>query len=168
MVHLDRLDADLIGLLERNGRMGVAELASSLGVARNTIQSRLRRLEESGLLRGFRPDIDLDAAGVAVQAFIALEVEQGRLLKIAELLTAMPEILEIHVTTGREDLLARVATESQAGLQQLIEHIVSIPGVVHSATTLTLTTPLRYRIEPLLDKLTRSRGWGRSTPAPKD
>jgi DNA-binding Lrp family transcriptional regulator len=168
VISLDKLDSDLIDLLGRNARMGVAELASTLGVARNTVQSRLRRLEESGLLRGFRPDVDLGAAGIAVQAFIALEVEQGRLLKIAELLTAMPEVLEIHVTTGREDLLARVATESQAGLQQLIEHIVGTPGVVHSSTTLTLTTPLNYRIQPLLEKLTQTRGWGRSTPAPRD
>jgi DNA-binding Lrp family transcriptional regulator len=168
MLSLDRLDTQLIDLLGRNARMGVAELASTLGVARNTIQSRLRRLEEGGLLRGFRPDIDLAAAGITVQAFVALEVEQGRLQKIADLLASMPEVLEIHITTGREDLLVRVATETQPALQELIEQMVGIPGVVHSSTTLALTTPLNYRVQPLLHKLTRSRGWGRSTPAPQE
>lgn len=168
MLNLDRLDAELIELLGRNARMGIAELASALGVARNTIQSRLRRLEETGLLRGFRPDLDLAAAGVTVQAFIALELEQGRLQKVVESLTAIAEVLEMHATTGREDLLVRVATETQAGLQELIETIVGIPGVSHSNTTLALTTPLPYRVQPLLDKLTRARGWGRSTPAPRD
>jgi DNA-binding Lrp family transcriptional regulator len=168
MVSLDRLDTDLIDLLGRNARMGIADLASTLGVARNTIQSRLRRLEEAGLLRGFRPDVDLAAAGITVQAFIALETEQGRLQKIVDVLTAIPEVLEMHATTGREDLLVRVATETQAGLQQLIEEMVGIDGVVHSSTTLALTTPLPYRVQPLLDKLTRTRGWGRSTPAPRE
>lgn len=168
MLNLDRLDAELIELLGRNARMGIAELASALGVARNTIQSRLRRLEETGLLRGFRPDLDLAAAGVTVQAFIALELEQGRLQKVVESLTAIAEVLEMHATTGREDILVRVATETQADLQELIEKIVGIPGVSHSNTTLALTTPLPYRLQPLLDKLTRARGWGRSTPAPRD
>ncbi|MDT5336483.1 MAG: hypothetical protein QOD90_1988, partial [Mycobacterium sp.] len=58
--------------------------------------------------------------------------------------------------------------ENQAGLQQLIEKIVGIPGVVHSTTTLALTTPLAYRALPLLEEITRNAGWGRSTPAPRN
>ena len=168
MFSLDRLDTDLIDLLGRNARMGVAELATTLGVARNTIQSRLKRLEDAGLLRGFRPDIDLAAAGLTAEAFVALEVQQGRLKQIVEALTEIPEVLEVHATTGREDLLVRVATETHADLQQLVEQMIGIPGVMHSSTTLALTTPLPYRVQPLLDKLTHTRGWGRSTPAPRE
>ena len=167
MFSLDRLDTDLIDLLGRNDRMGVAELATTLGVARNTIQSRLRRLEDTGLLRGFRPDIDLAAAGLTAEAFVALEVQQGRLKQIVEALTGIPEVLEVHATTGREDLLVRVATSTQADLQRLVEQIVSLKGVMHSSTTLALTTPLPYRSEPLLDALTERAGWGRATPAPE-
>jgi DNA-binding Lrp family transcriptional regulator len=94
-------------------------------------------------------------------------VQQGRLGPIVEALKGIPQVLEIHATTGREDLLVRVATETQAGLQQLIEQIVGVPGVVHSTTTLALTTPLHYRAVPLLKEITRNAGWGRSTPNPR-
>lgn len=167
MLSIDRLDVELLEMLARDARAGVVELASTLGISRNTVQSRLKRLEEGGLLVGYRAELDLAQAGIATQAFIGLEVQQGRLTPIVNALIEIPQVLEIHATTGREDLLVRVATETQAGLQQLIEVIVGIPGVVHSTTTLALTTPLTYRAVPLLKDVTRDAGWGRSTPSMK-
>ena len=164
MLSIDRLDVELLEMLVGDARAGVVELASRLGISRNTVQARLRRLEEGGLLTGYRPELKLGQAGVSMEAFIGLEVQQGRLASIVDALTAMPQVLEIHATTGREDLLVRVATETQADLQQLIETIVGIAGVVHSTTTLALTTPLPYRAVPLLKHITRDAGWGRSTP----
>ncbi|WP_203804565.1 Lrp/AsnC family transcriptional regulator [Mycobacterium heckeshornense] len=167
MISIDRLDGELLERLARDARTGVLGLASALGVSRNTVQSRLRRMEEGGLITGYRPEFDLARAGIATQAFIGLEIQQGRLASIEHALEAMPEVLEVHATTGREDFLVRVATPTQAELQQLIERILSIPGVVHSTTTLALTTPLTYRAAPLLKHITRNAGWGRSTAAPK-
>lgn len=164
LLSIDRLDVELLEMLARDARTGVVELASTLGISRNTVQSRLRRLEDGGLVTGYRPVVDLQQAGIATQAFIGLEVQQGRLSSIFDALAAIPQVLEVHITTGREDLLVRVATQTQAGLQELIEQIVVIPGVVHSTTTLALTTPLPYRAVPLLKYMTRNAGWGRSTP----
>ncbi|SNS82779.1 Lrp/AsnC family transcriptional regulator [Rhodococcoides kyotonense] len=167
MLKIDRLDIELLGVLARNARAGIVELASTLGVARNTVQARLTRMTDDHLLSGFRPELDLTEIGIAVQAFMALELQQGQLRAVVDALTSMPEILEIHATTGREDLLVRVATATQADLQNLIQEVVSITGVSHSNTTLALTTPLPYRIQPLLEHLGQQQGWGRSTPAPR-
>jgi DNA-binding Lrp family transcriptional regulator len=164
MFSIDRLDARLLHLLSRDSRMGVGGLATTVGVARNTVQARLRRLTESGVLRGFRPDIDLSAAGLGVEAFLALEIDQGELQAIVRSLAEIPQVLEAHATTGREDLLVRIATDTQSSLQQLIERIVALHGVRHSSTTLALTTPLPYRINPLLNEMAQHAGWGRSTP----
>jgi DNA-binding Lrp family transcriptional regulator len=151
--------------LSRDARIGIGELAAVLGVARNTVQARLRRLCDSRLLRGYRPDLDLAAIGIGVQGFLALEIDQGRLQTIVQALSAMPEVLEAHATTGRQDLLVRVATDTQPSLQRLIERVVALPGVRHSSTALTLTTPLTYRIDPLLHAFTRTAGSGRATPS---
>jgi DNA-binding Lrp family transcriptional regulator len=164
LLNIDRLDVELLEMLARDARAGVVEMALALGVSRNTVQSRLRRLETGGLISGYRPVLDLAQAGVSTQAFIGLEVQQGRLTSIVAALSEIAYVLEVHATTGREDLLVRVATASQAGLQELIEQIVGIPGVVHSTTTLALTTPLPYRAVPLLKDMTRDAGWGRSAP----
>jgi DNA-binding Lrp family transcriptional regulator len=168
MVTFDRLDSQLLGLLSRDARTGVGEMSTALGVTRHTVQARLKRLEELGLLTGFTPQVDLAAAGITVEAFAALALDQGQLDDIVEKLAAIPQVLEVHTTTGREDLLVRVATTSHADLQKLIQHIVAMPGVSHSNTSLALTTPLRYRIQPLLDEVTQQAGWGRSTPLPPD
>lgn len=164
MINLDQLDVRILDVLTRDGRAGIVEIASELGVSRNTVQARLRRLEEAGVMTGVEPVLQLAQAGVTTQAFIGLEVQQGRLAAIVSALARIPQVLEVHATTGREDLLVRAATVSQAGLQEMIERIVAIEGVVHSTTTLALTTPLQYRVMPLLRDLTAGAGWGRSTP----
>lgn len=167
MITIDRLDARILGLLGSRARPGIVEMAASLGVTRSTIQSRIKRLEDSGMLSGFSPDLDLTTIGFDVEAFIALALQQGMLGEVVERLAAIPHVLEIHATTGREDLLARVATTNHADLQDLIQEILAIRGVSHANTTLSLTTPLPYRVQPLLDHTTRTSGWGRSTPLPE-
>ncbi|MCC3313001.1 Lrp/AsnC family transcriptional regulator [Nocardia africana] len=167
MLNIDQLDVELLRLLERDARTGVVELSTTLGISRNTVQARIRRLEESGLISGYRPEFDLTKAGLVVQAFIALETEQDSLKKIIEQLVAIPQVLEVHVITGREDLLVRVATATQPDLQMLVERIVGFAGVVHSNTALTLTTPVPHRAVPPLADMAKDTGWGRSTAAPR-
>lgn len=167
MLNIDRLDSELIALLERDARMSIGELAEKLGVSRNTVQARLRRLTESRLLQGFSPRLDLVEVGINVEAFAALTLDQGMLDIIVQQLAELPEVIEVHATTGRDDLLVRVGAVSHADLQQLIQQIVALPGVSHSNTTLALTTPLSYRVSPLLGKATKNAGWGRSTALPE-
>lgn len=164
---IDRLDAALIGVLTVNARATAVELADALGVARNTVQARLARLEESGVLGGFVPRVDLAAVGAPIEVFAALAIDLGRFAEVVAQIATMPHVLEIHVTTGREDLLVRIAAASAPALQDLIGEIVSVPGVAHSSTSLVMTTPLPYRVQPLLEDLTRESGFGRSTPAPR-
>lgn len=167
MLSIDRLDGELIALLEQDARQTIGELAEKLGVSRNTVQSRLRRLSDTGMLRGFSPRLDLVEVGINVEAFAALALDQGKLDDVIDLLAEIPEVIEVHATSGREDLLVRIGAVSHADLQELIQHIVALPGVGHSNTTLALTTPLAYRVGPLITKATSGAGWGRSTALPE-
>lgn len=165
VISIDRLDSEIIGKLAENARTGIAELAQALGVARNTVQSRIRRLEESGVLTGFTPAIDLEAVGVPVQAFIALELDQRRIATVVERLIELPHVLEINTQAGREDLLVRVAAPTNAQLQEVAAQIIDVEGVRHTVTTMIVSTPLAFRTQPLLSRLTEGSGFGRSTPA---
>lgn len=162
MITIDRLDAHVLGWLTANARTGIAELASQLGVARNTVQARLARLTESGVIMGYAARIDLEAAGVPVQAYVGLELDQRRLGHVVEALQELPQVLEINTLAGREDLLVRVGATSLADLQEIATAIIDIDGVRHSTTTPIVSTPLRMRTQPLLDHLTRGAGYGRS------
>lgn len=166
MTSFDRLDAELLGRLDKDGRLGVAQLATMLGVSRNTVQARLRRLEESGVLRGFRPELDLTAVGLSVQAYISLEIDQRELDYVIEELTRVPEVLEARTQAGREDLVLLVAAETISDIQRIALDLVNIRGVRHTDTKLIVNTVIPYRVWPLLDQHTSSQGWGRSTPLP--
>jgi DNA-binding Lrp family transcriptional regulator len=165
LISIDRLDSEIIRHLAANARIGIAELAATLGVARNTVQARIRRLEESGVVTGFTPRVDLEAVGVGVQAFVALELNQRKLPQVVDALAAIPHVLEINTQAGREDLVARVAAPSHGELQTVVTEMIELDGVRHTVTTLIVSTPLPFRTQPLLDRLTATSGFGRSTPA---
>lgn len=167
MATIDRLDVEILGRLASTARAGIAEIAASLGVSRVTVQQRLRHLEEAKVLRGYQPIIDLDAVGLAVQALITLEIDQRVMSRIVDGLSALPDVLEVRIQAGREDLLVRVAIESLEALQTLTAAIVGIDGVRKTTSTFTVATPVPYRAQPALEKLTADAGWGRSTPAPR-
>jgi DNA-binding Lrp family transcriptional regulator len=161
---IDQLDVQILGKLTVNARTGIAELAAELGVSRNTVQVRLRRLETEGILLGFQPIINLSAVGVPVQALVTLEIDQREMSRIVRGLESLPEVLEVKIQAGHEDLLVHVAIGSLEELQVLTAAIVEIDGVRKTNSTFTVATPIPYRVQHLLNKVTKGTGWGRSTP----
>ena len=148
---VDDLDVGLIGLLTAEPRIGVLEASRRLGVARGTVQARLDRMGERGVITGYGPDVDPAALGYGVTAFITLEIRQARGHDpVAAGLAAIPEILEVHTITGAGDMLCRVVARSNADLQRVIDTIVSAEGVVRSATLISLAAQVPYRVLPLV------------------
>jgi DNA-binding Lrp family transcriptional regulator len=148
---VDGLDAALIELLAAEPRVGVLEASRRLGVARGTVQARLDRLAERGVITGYGPEVDPAALGYEVTAFITLEIRQaGGHDPVAERLAAIPEVLEVHTITGVGDLLCRVVARTNSDLQRVIDAVVSAEGVVRSSTIISLATQVPYRILPLV------------------
>jgi DNA-binding Lrp family transcriptional regulator len=150
---LDGLDARLIKALADTPRAGVMELARQLGVARGTVQARLDKLQKRGVISGFAPDLGLRAMGYDVLAFVTLEIAQGRLDDVVEHLRAIPEVLEIHATTGPGDLHCRVVARTNEHLQSVLGRILEVQGIVRTTTQIALTVQLPYRVLPLVELL---------------
>ena len=106
---VDELDARLIAALREDPRVGLLEISRRLGVARGTVQARLAKLEERGVIRGYGPEIDAAAIDHPIQAYVLLELTQGRLAEAIETLEGTPEILSVDAVSGLEDLICRVA-----------------------------------------------------------
>ncbi len=134
---LDALDLALLTALQLSPRAGILELSRSVKVARATVQSRLERMERSGVITGYGPDIDIAAAGYPVQAFVTLEIAQGSLDKLHQDLSSIPGVLEAYATTGTGDVLCRVAAASNAELQQTLLQLngLCLGGPVHQRGT---------------------------------
>ena len=148
---IDELDARLIRALCETPRAGVMELARQLGVARGTVQARLDKLQQRGIISGFDPDLDIRRMGYEVLAFVSLEIAQGRLADVCDHLREIPEVLEIHSITGPGDLHCRVVARTNDHLQAVIGRILVQQGIDRSTTQIALTEQLRLRVLPLVE-----------------
>jgi DNA-binding Lrp family transcriptional regulator len=149
---IDALDARLLRALSESPRAGVMELARQLEVARGTVQARLEKLQHRGVVRGFSPDLDLRQLGYDVLAFVTLEIAQGRLADVVEHLASIPEVLEVHATTGPGDLHARVVARTNEHLQYVIGAILKVQGISRTTTQIALSEQMPLRILPLVDQ----------------
>ena len=155
-VQLDALDVRLVRLLGAEPRIGVLEMSRRLAVARGTVQARLDKLVERGVITGWGPDLSPEALGYPVTAFLTLEIRQdasdhGGHEAVAEHLARIPEVLEAYTITGAGDMWARVVARSNADLQRVIDAVLADSGIVRSSTVIALATQVPYRVIPLLD-----------------
>ena len=149
---IDALDQRLLEALTATPRAGVLTLARQLGVARGTVQARLDKLVERGVITGFGPDIDLDALGYTVHAFVTLEIAQGRLDDVVDHLRDIPEVIEVHMVTGVGDLLCRLAARTNEHLGAVLAHVLEVPGISRTTTVLSLSLPVPRRVLPVVAK----------------
>lgn len=163
MTTIDELDADLVAALSENPRLNVTELAHRFRVSRNTVHARLSRLSNADIVAGFTVRVRLPEIGIPVEAWIDVELAQGALQAVIDALDRMPNVLEVHATTGRADLMVRVAARTHGELQHLLQEIYDIAGVNRTTTHIVLSTPVPYRVGPLLAHVTRATGRGRSS-----
>lgn len=146
----DPPDLWLIAAMRTNGRATITTLARITGMARATVQTRLRRLESEGVITGHGPDLSPSAVGFGVTAFTTLSIAQGRHDDVVDALRATPEVLEVHVVTGSGDLLVRIAARSNDHLHELLQRIVAKPEVARAETQLALSTPVDRTLADLV------------------
>jgi DNA-binding Lrp family transcriptional regulator len=149
---IDPLDARLIALFTESPTVGVLGASRRLGVARGTVQARLDRLQARGIISSMGPQVDPVALGYPVTAFCTLEIRQrqGHAPVVAHL-AAIPEVLEIHSTTGVGDLIVRVVARDNADLGRVIDEIIDDVHVLRANTSMCLVTHLDHRTGPLVE-----------------
>ncbi|HEY2273088.1 MAG TPA: Lrp/AsnC family transcriptional regulator [Jatrophihabitantaceae bacterium] len=155
---LDDLDVLLLRLLDENPRAGVLELSRLAGVARATVTARMQRWQAAGVVTGYGPELDLEAAGFPVQALATLEIAQGQLSEISEFLSALPGVIEAYATTGTGDVVCRLAAASNADLQDLLLRLNESEAIRRSTSVVILSTVVRSRTIPLLVSRVPARG----------
>ena len=146
----DSLDLSLLRLLVEEPRAGSREYARVLGVARGTVQSRIAKLEQSGAITGYAAQISPAALGYTVEAFVHLHLAQGKLDQVTARLGEIPEVLEAHSTTGEGDVLCRVVARDNNHLEQIVQTLLALGGVVRTRTEIAMRERVSYRVLPLL------------------
>lgn len=88
-------------------------------------------------------------------AFATLEIRQGQGADVRTHLASVPEVLELHTTTGRGDMLCRLVARSNADLQRVIDRVVALDGIVRASTAIVMENPVPLRIIPLVEQAAR-------------
>jgi DNA-binding Lrp family transcriptional regulator len=153
---IDGLDARLLGLLRAEPRIGLMEASRRLGVARGTVQARLAKLEDRGVVRSFGPEVDPARMGYPLTAFVFLQITQGRLSDAVRVLDDVPEVLEATATSGPSDLLCRIVARDTEHLQEIVNRMLSNNAIRRSTSYIALSQQIPYRTGPLIDAAARA------------
>jgi DNA-binding Lrp family transcriptional regulator len=153
MARIDALDARILLALDDDPDATILALAETLGIARNTVHARLRRLAADGALQPFSRRVDPAALGYGLVAFMSLAVSQAEPESAREGLLALPEVIEVHYITGDADLLAHVVAKDTADLHRITKAILAIDGVDRTSTAISLAEIIPYRPRSLLRRL---------------
>ncbi|WP_191563301.1 Lrp/AsnC family transcriptional regulator [Janibacter melonis] len=153
MLDVDATDALI--LLERDQRHDATliEIAQRLGISRNTVHARWKRLHEAGALRPTSSSLLPASIGRPLTAFVTLSVSQQEIASVYAKLGAIPEVVEAHTTTGDADLMVRVVARDTEDLHRVTQRIQLAPGVQRSSTMIATTEVIPQRMEPLIRAL---------------
>jgi len=137
---LDQIDKDLIEHLQEDGRQTTSDLAQQVGMSVPAVAERIRKLQESDVIRGFTAIVDPKKIGMDVGAYITLISESSAHYgEVVERAKAHPEVLEIMSVTGEGSHLLLVRTGNTATLEALLGQIQSWPGVTRTETRIILS-----------------------------
>ena len=139
---LDATDWTLLRIVECNARLSFAELGRRLRLSAPAVAERMKRLEERGVIRAYRADINLTALGRPLHVYLRVIVQPKDYARFKKRMEALDEIFECHHVTGTESFVLRAAVDTVSSLEALIEQL-TVYGP--TTTSVILSTHLDRR-----------------------
>lgn len=135
---LDEIDKEILKVLQKNSRTPLREISKQVGLAESTVYERIKKLKERGIIKKFTIIPDPEPLGFHLLAFILIKAKAGKYSDVAEKLIKYPEIVEIYETTGDYDMIVKIRTRSSEELNDFLDRIGEIEGVVATHTMVVL------------------------------
>ncbi len=149
---MDAIDRKILRALARRARLTNAELAEEVGLSPSPCWTRVKRLEQAGVIQGYHAMLDQAALGLPDTVFLEVMMERHddtHLARFEEAVLAIPEVLECWLVTGEYDYMLKAAVGGTAGYERLLrERIYRLPGVRHTRTAFTLRC-LKRTVSPV-------------------
>lgn len=135
---LDRLDRAILEVMAQDARISITDLASRIGLSKSPTQTRLRRLERAGIIRGYRALLDPIALGLDHVAFVEVRLDDTREPALAAFnaaVRAVPEVEQAHMIAGNFDYLLKIRTRDMASYRACLGDVISsLPHVTGTST----------------------------------
>lgn len=149
---MDAIDRKILAALQEDGRLTVTELAAQVGLSVSPCHRRLRDLERSGAIRGYRAIVDADALGLAFEALVFITMrreDRDTLMGFEEGVAAIPHVIQAQRLFGDPDYLLRIVTTDLAAYQHLQdEKLSALPGIQRMTSTLVMKRIVNHRPLP--------------------
>lgn len=160
--NLDSVDWRLVEELQSDGRLSYKELGRRINLSAPAVAERVRRLEETGVITGYRAEVDARRAGYPIMAFVQMQCSLGNCLLKTSTAADYPEIVEVHKLSGDHCTMIKVRAASLAHLEGLFERIGK-HGEMRSSVVLSTQYEGRPVEPPIEDFLhaTDADGWRR-------
>jgi DNA-binding Lrp family transcriptional regulator len=130
---LDTLDRKILDVLQADGRASNVDLSAQIHLSAPQCFRRVRALEERGVIRGYRAEVQPEALGLGVMAYVSLNIDGGQFGRVREIEASIrdfPQILECHTVSGDYDYLLKVVARDLKSLSQfLTDRLMQVPGV---------------------------------------
>lgn len=139
---LDDTGWEILRLLQANARLPYAELGKRVGLSPPGVADRVRRMEDAGIITGYRAQVSTEHVGAPITAFMLVAARGEDVARFAALAEATPEVLECHVVTGIASYLAKVVVSSMPHLGRLIDRLQAHSDVT---TAIVLSSPIPSR-----------------------
>ncbi|MBB4618899.1 Lrp/AsnC family transcriptional regulator [Sphingomonas abaci] len=140
----DRIDRQILGLLQADGRMTNVDLAERVGLTAPPCLRRVRALEEAGAIRGYHAELDAGKLGYPITVFAMVSLRsqaEHDLNAFEEHVARIPEVREVHMLNGEIDFILKiVATDLKSFQEILTTHLTPAPNVASVKTSLTIRT----------------------------
>jgi Lrp/AsnC family transcriptional regulator, leucine-responsive regulatory protein len=142
---VDERDLDIIAALQEDARATYADIGRRVGLAASSVHERVRKLERTGAIRGYRADVDAEKVGLFVTAFIAVSpLDASQPDDLPERVLDFPEVQDCFSVAGEANYILKVRTKRTADLEDLIRRLRE-KGEVQTRTTIVLSTPFEGR-----------------------
>ncbi len=150
-LEIDKLDLQILSMLMANAQMPYTEIAKKLVVSGGTVHVRMKKLTSLGIVKGSHLEIDAGMLGYDICAFVGMFLEKGSLYnRIVKQLQEIPEITEIHYTTGRYGIFLKIISQNTRELRSVLnDKIQPIDGIQRTETFISLEESLKRPIEIL-------------------
>jgi Lrp/AsnC family leucine-responsive transcriptional regulator len=143
---LDAINRRLLAELRRDPRLTMAELGRRVGMSSPAVTERVRRLEDAGIIAGYRLDLDPAALGLPLAAFIRIRPDPGQLPRIAELARHIPEVVECHRITGEDCFILKLHFPAMDQLDRILDRFLAYGN---TTTSIIQSSPVPLRSLPL-------------------
>ena len=135
---LDETDKEILKVLQKNSRTPLREISKRVDLAESTVYERIKKLKEKGVIKKFTIIPDPEALGFNLLAFILIKARAGKYADVAKELVKYPEIVEIYENTGDYDMILKIRTRNSTELNEFLNKIGEIDGVVATHTMVVL------------------------------